>query len=159
MTPAAIDPWHAPSTVLRALGQDTCLRLAEMGTEVSYDAGAAILREGEPTPFLGVVVEGRVGLRLSVPERGDQTVVTIEPGELVGWSAVVPPYRASANAVALEPTRLLAFDAARLRDLLATDREAAAELLPILLATMSDRLMTSWHQLLDLFAGQAAEPW
>jgi CRP-like cAMP-binding protein len=122
-------------------------------------AGEVVLRDGAPTPFLGLVEAGRIGLRLSVPERGNQTVVTIEPGELVGWSAVVPPFRATAEAVALEPTRVLTFEAAALRELLATDAELAAQLLPVLLATLSDRLTSSWQQLLDLFATGSVEPW
>jgi CRP-like cAMP-binding protein len=122
-------------------------------------AGEVVLRDGAPTPFLGLVEDGRIGLRLSVPERGNQTVVTIEPGELVGWSAVVPPFRATAEAVALEPTRVLTFEAAALRELLATDAELAAQLLPVLLATLSDRLTSSWQQLLDLFATGSVEPW
>jgi len=153
------DPWHAPPTALGSLSPGARASLAAIAGHAAFVSGDVVLRDGAPTPFLAVVEEGRVGLRLSVPERGNQTVVTIEPGELVGWSAVVPPYRATAEAVALEPTRLQTFDAARLRELLATDRELAAELLPVLLACVSDRLTTSWQQLLDLFAAGSGDPW
>ena len=34
------------------------------------------------------------GLRVRVPERGPITILTVEPGDVVGWSAVVPPFRA-----------------------------------------------------------------
>jgi CRP/FNR family transcriptional regulator, cyclic AMP receptor protein len=155
----ARDPWHAPSTALGSLSPRVRERLAAIGRHATFATGEVVLRDGVPTPFLGLVEAGRIGLRLSVPERGNQTVVTIEPGELVGWSAVVPPYRATAEAVALEPTGVEIFEADALRQLLAADPEVAAELLPILLACVSDRLTTSWQQLLDLFAGRATEPW
>ncbi|MBI2781356.1 MAG: cyclic nucleotide-binding domain-containing protein [Chloroflexi bacterium] len=135
-------------------------RLAELTRPVAYPAGAVILREGTDTPFLGAILEGRVALRLRVPERGDRvTIVTVEPGELLGWSAVVAPYRATVDAVATEPTRLLAIDAVALRDRLAADCELAAELLPLVLESVSDRLSGSWQQLLDMFGARVHEPW
>jgi CRP/FNR family cyclic AMP-dependent transcriptional regulator len=153
------DPWHAPSSALRTLEAGPRARLEAIAGHAVFTAGEIVLRDGAITPFLGLVEAGRIGLRLSVPERGNQTVVTIEPGELVGWSAVVPPYRATAEAVALEPTRVVIFEAAALRELLATDAELAGQLLPAILATVSDRLTTSWQQLLDLFSTGSPEVW
>ena len=155
----ARDPWHRPPTALRDLTPANRAKLAEIASALVFVTGEVILRDAAPTPFLGLVESGRIGLRLAVPERGNQTVVTIEPGELVGWSALVSPYRATAEAVALEPTTIEAFDSARLRELLATDRELAAELMPIVLSCVSDRLTSSWQQLLDLFSTDASDPW
>ena len=153
------DPWPDAPTALDVLSTSSRERLTAIAGRSAYEAGDVILRDGASTPFLGLVEAGRVGLRLSVPDRGIHTVVTIEPGELVGWSAVVPPYRATAEAVALEPTRLETYDAAALRSLLLTDRDLAAELLPVVLAAVSARLTTSWHQLLDLFGTGTVQPW
>jgi CRP-like cAMP-binding protein len=147
-------------SALDRLSPQVHARLAELTRPVDYAGGALILREGVDTPFLGAILEGRVALRLRVPELGDRlTIVTIEPGELLGWSAVVPPYRATVDAIATEPTRLLAVDAAALRERMATDRELAAELLPLVLESVSDRLSASWQQLLDMFGARGPEPW
>lgn len=135
-------------------------RLAELTRPVAFEPGATVLREGVDTPFLGAIVEGRVALRLRIPEQGDRlTIVTVEPGELLGWSAVVPPYRATVDAVATEPTRILAVDATALRERLATDCELASELLPLVLESVSDRLSASWQQLLDMFGSREGRPW
>ena len=156
-TPPAADPWLLSPNVLDGLAPAVRGRLAGLAERRAFETGATVMAEGAPTPFLGIVLAGRVGLRLVVPERGPQTVVTVEPGELLGWSAVVPPYRASAEALALAPTTLEIVPAARLRDVLARDQELTAQLLPIVLACLSDRLASSWHQLLDLFgAGSGA---
>jgi CRP/FNR family transcriptional regulator, cyclic AMP receptor protein len=135
-------------------------RVVAFATSRTYEAGQAVLREGDDTAFLAVIERGRVALRLRVPELGDRlTIVTVEPGELLGWSAVVPPYRATVDAVATEATRLLAIDAARLRAELAADDALAAAFLPLVLELVSQRLSASWHQLLDMFTTTAAEPW
>ena len=134
--------------------------LAPLCHGIDVAQGAIVLREGADTPFLASIEIGRVALRLRVPERGDRlTILTVEPGELVGWSAVVPPYRATVDAVATAPTRLLAIDAVALRERLAADCELAAELLPLVLGSVSERLTASWQQLLDTFRAGDQEPW
>jgi CRP/FNR family cyclic AMP-dependent transcriptional regulator len=134
-------------------------QLAAIAATCEYEPGAVILREGQPTPSLGVVASGRIALRLQVPARGPYVVVTLEPGDIFGWSALVPPHRATSDAVALTPVRAQVLDAERLRDALRTDPELAAQLLPIVLRCLSDRLTTSWHQLLDLFGMRGVDPW
>ena len=148
------------ASALDRLSPEVQARLAELTHTVEFPSGATVLREGIDTPFLGVILEGRIALRLRVPELGNRlTIVTIEPGELIGWSAVVPPYRATVDALATEPTRVLAVDAAALRTRVATDCELAAELLPLVLESVSQRLSASWQQLLDVFGRGVPEPW
>lgn len=134
--------------------------LAPLCHRIDVAPGAIVLREGVDTPFLAWIETGRVALRLRVPEWGDRlTILTIEPGELLGWSAVVPPYRATVDAIATAPTRLLAIDAVVLRERLAADCELAAELLPLVLESVSERLTGSWQQLLDTFRSGEQAPW
>lgn len=150
---------HVAGSVLDRLPPEVRARLNVLGTMLAYEPGDQIMRAGAPAPFLAVVERGRVALRLRVPERGRVTIVTVEPGELVGWSAVVPPFRATVDAVATTPTRLIAYDAAAVRERLTADCELAANLLPLVLESVSERLSASWDQLLDVFRTQPWEPW
>lgn len=150
----------AAGSVLDHLSGYSRDRLTRISRVERFETGATILEEGAETPFLAVVETGRVALRLRVPEHGDRvTIVTIERGELLGWSAVVAPYRATVDAVATEPTTLRAIDAVELRSALAHDCDLAAELLPVVLESLSTRLTGSWHQLLDMFAIRVPQPW
>ena len=108
---------------------------------------------------LGIVVTGRVALRLRVPERGPTTILTIEPGDVVGWSAVVPPHRASDTAVAMLPTELLLIDAAALRAELAADCELASAVYRSVLEAVARRLTGTRLQLMDLFTTTERDPW
>lgn len=148
------------TTVLERLSPRVLARLSEIARTAEYGPGATVLREGTDTPFLGAIQAGRVALRLRVPELGDRlTIVTCEPGELIGWSAVVAPYRVTVDAIATEPTRIIAFDAAALRERLVADWELASELLPLVLESISVRLSGSWQQLLDMFGPRMPESW
>lgn len=135
-------------------------RLAECATLQEHAAGDTILREGDDTALFAVVSRGRVALRMLVPERGLITILTVEPGDVVGWSALVPPHRSTSTAVAIEPTTLLAFEPRRLRALLETDLPLAATLYPRIMEAIGRRLGATRHQLLDLYAQQADPvPW
>lgn len=135
-------------------------QLADCAALRSYTAGEIILREGEPTDPFGIVASGRVALRLLVPERGEVTIMTVEPGDVVGWSALVPPYRSTSTAVALDPTTLVAFDIGELRRALREDAELAATVYPRLLEAVARRMGATRHQLLDLYSQQAEPvPW
>ena len=97
------------------LPETTRTRLVELAELTSMPAGAIALREGSPVDSLGVVVDGRLAIRLAVPGRGAVTVLTVEPGDCIGWSALVPPFRATSTVVAIEPTTLVSFDGPALR--------------------------------------------
>jgi CRP-like cAMP-binding protein len=126
---------------------------------VAVPAGSVLMREGETNDVMAIVLEGRVSLRMRVPERGQVSIVTIEPGDVVGWSAMVPPYRATSTAVVLADTELAQFDGPRLRELIAANAELGAQLYPVLLKAVARRLEGTRLQLLDLFSQRWVEPW
>ena len=147
-------------TAFDRLGIEAQRALRELGAMRTFERDGVILAEAGETPFLGAVEQGRVALRLRTPELGVRvTIATVEPGDLIGWSALVPPFRATCDAVATEPVVILAFAAEAVRARLATDRNLAAELLPLVLETVARRLTTSWHQLLDMFEPRGRGPW
>jgi CRP/FNR family transcriptional regulator, cyclic AMP receptor protein len=134
-------------------------RLAGLAHTARYTSGEIILREGEATTHLGIVLTGRVALRLRIPERGPVTILTVEPGDIVGWSAIVPPHRATSTVVAVLDTGLALMDGARLRSELAGDAAFAAVFYPRVLRALTRRLEGTRLQLLDLFAAPGLEPW
>jgi CRP-like cAMP-binding protein len=118
-----------------------------------------LVREGETADTLGILLAGRVGLRMRVPERGTVTILTIEPGDVIGWSALVPPHRSTSTAVVLVAGEMAVFEATTLATELASDAELAAQFYPLLLGAVSRRLEATRMQLLDLFTQRWVEPW
>lgn len=135
-------------------------RLAAVAEIRRVDPGAVLLREGTETERFGILLSGLLSLRVAVAGRGRATLMTIEAGEVFGWSALVPPYRATSTVVALEPSEVIVFDAARLRALLREDDALALTIYPRLLQCVSRRLTATRNQLLDLYArDREYEPW
>lgn len=156
---SAVADGLAAAWLTTTLRPEMRLALGELGRLVNVEAGEVLTREGEPNDNVGIVLRGRIGLRLRVPERGTLTILTVEPGDVVGWSALVPPHRASSTAVALVPSELVLFDGAALREALGRDPRLAAEIYPLLLNAVARRLEGTRLQLLDLFSQRWVEPW
>jgi CRP-like cAMP-binding protein len=143
-----------------SLSSQTRERLGAIGELRRVDAGAVLLREGAECDRFGILLDGLLSLRVAVAGRGRATLMTVEPGETFGWSAVVPPYRSTSTVVALQPSEVLVFDAEQLRALLREDDALAATIYPRLLQCVSRRLVATRTQLLDLYAREREyEPW
>ncbi len=128
------------------------VRLVSIARRYQAPAGTTLLAEGQLANELGIVVSGRVSLRTLVPEQGWITILTVEPGDIFGQSAIVSPYRSTSHVVALQPVDVLALDGPALRAMLATDHDVAAVLYPRVLQAMARRLNATRLQMLDLFA-------
>lgn len=126
-------------------------RLLELAVMRRFVTGTEIDREGEPTREFGIIGSGRIALRTFVPERGWVTTLTLEAGDIFGWSSLVPPHRASATALVVETVDAAVFEAAAFRAALAADDALAAEVYPLVLTAVARRLAATRLQLLDLF--------
>ena len=115
-------------------------RLAELSRAFTAEPGQELFREGEESEVLGVVIKGRVALRTHVAERGDLTILTVEPGDIYLWSALVPPYRATSTAVAIEALEAITFEGPALRAALREDAKLAQALYPRVLVAVERRL-------------------
>ena len=133
-------------------------RLASNGTVEDVPEGRVLVREGRPCEALGIVVTGRIGIRLGLPGLEDRTILTIEPGDIFGWSAVVPPSIATSTCTAIAPSQVILFDGVGLGAALATDSELAAVVYQRVLVAVARRLSATRLQLLDLY-GSAGRPW
>ncbi len=89
--------------------------IAGCAKNAGFDAGDRLFKEGDEANSFYLVRHGLIALEQYVPNRGMLTVETIGPGEIAGWSWLVPPYRWQLSARAVEPTRAIELDGACLR--------------------------------------------
>lgn len=121
-------------------------------------AGEQLFHEGDKEEFLYIVVEGRVAIEIYVPSRGHVRVNTAEPMDVVGWSSITPVVRQrTAGARAVLPSRLVAIEAAGLRQLCDADHDLGYIVMRRMANVVASRLMTTRLQLLDMFANPPVE--
>ena len=168
MPPMALpDDWRMTETLCAFLTETwfaadmpeaICERLSAIATLKEYPAGTTVVSEGTACRELGVILSGRIALRLTLPGVGEQTILTIDDGDLFGWSALLPESIATSTGVTLVPTTALVFESEPLMRLLAEDPEVASAIYPRVLVAVTRRLQATRTQLLDLYrAGH--DPW
>jgi CRP-like cAMP-binding protein len=131
-------------------------RLAEIASPASWGPGEVIFREGQRDSRLYVIEEGRVALELAQLGRGRVTIMTIGPGEVLGWSSLYQGRPKTATARTVQPTRAVAFDADRLRALCDTDPRLGYHITRQILSAVAERLQATRLQLLDVFGDPSA---
>ncbi len=117
--------------------------------------GEYLMREGDPADTFYVIRTGRVALEIFVPQRGAVTIETIDDGDLLGWSWLVPPFRVEMDARALGNAHTVAFDAACLRGKADEDPKLGYELMRRFIPVIVERLQATRIRLLDVY-GRAA---
>ena len=133
------------------LHADFCDLVCGCARNVRFEADRYLAREGDSADQLYLLREGRVALEMTAPGRGTITLLTLEAGELVGVSWLIPPYRWTHDARALEPVRAIALDAACLRRKCEEDHDLGYELMKRFVPVLIARLQGSRLQMLDVY--------
>ena len=103
--------------VFNELNQEQLKKIADLCEEVIFGDGDKIITDGEKTDFFFILEEGSVDLRFDIPFRKtskEMTVLTIEPGECFGWSALVPPHQATLSGYSVGKSRAVKIPGAKL---------------------------------------------
>jgi CRP/FNR family cyclic AMP-dependent transcriptional regulator len=135
----------------------TVAKLAGLVSIAEYRAGTVIFAEGAHHPWLALIVVGEVALEMCIPARGCTRILTLGPGDLLAWSALLGEGRMTAGAHALTDTRMLVAPAQAINDLCTNDHAFGYEFFRGVATALSNRLVATRLQLLDLY-GEASTP-
>jgi CRP-like cAMP-binding protein len=124
---------------------------------VRFARGDYLMREGQQANEFFLIRSGRVMISVHGVQYGTLNVQTVEPGEMVGWSWLVPPYRARFDAAAAEETRALRFDGQCLREKCNKEPRLGYELLKRVSTSLADRLESARIQLMDLYGSKQGD--
>lgn len=119
---------------------------------VRFPAGTKLFREGAVIDDIFVVHAGHIRLSMNVPGRGEVPFLTAGPGDLAGWSGLISDGRMTATATTTEDTTVIALSGKRLQELCACDKHLGYVLMKRVAQVLSQRLLATRLQLLDLFS-------
>jgi CRP-like cAMP-binding protein len=125
--------------------------LTGCASNVRFEPGQKIFREGEEANQFYLLREGKLAVELFGAERGALTILTVGPGEVLGWSWLIPPYRWKFDAYALGAARAIALDGKCLREKSEKDHDLGYELLKRIAQVMEERLHATRLQLLNVY--------
>ena len=142
--------------LFRGLERQELALLAGCASNVQFDVGTVLFREGDPADVFYALRHGTVALEMFVPARGAVTIETLEAGEVLGWSWLFPPYRWHFDAKALTAIRATAFDGACLRSKCQEDPELGYDLMSRFAQVLMERLRWTRLRLLDVYGHSTA---
>jgi CRP-like cAMP-binding protein len=122
--------------------------IAGCAGNVHFQPGQVIFREGAQADTFYLVRHGRIQLDMYIAGRGSVAIDTVDPGDLVGWSWLFPPYRWHFDATALTSVRATAFDGACLRAKCVADPALGYPLTSRFAQLIIERLQASQHRLI-----------
>lgn len=125
--------------------------LVGCASNVHFKEGEYLFKEGEAATKFYLIRTGRVALELHAGERGIVRVQTVGPGEILGWSWLISPYRWHFDACAVDDIRAFALDGKCLRTKCEKDRDFGYEMLKRLAQVLESRLSATRLQILDIY--------
>ncbi|MBI4423089.1 MAG: cyclic nucleotide-binding domain-containing protein [Elusimicrobia bacterium] len=127
--------------------------LAACARNVRFPAEGYLMREGAPADCFYLLRRGRVAIEVHRPDGAAIGIQTIDGGDILGWSWLIPPYRWRFDARALDHVTAFVLDGACLREKCERDHELGYELLKRFAGIVTRRLEATRLQLLDLYGG------
>ena len=129
-------------------------KLVKAASLRDFKQAAVVFREGDVAKCVYLVVTGKVSLEICAPGVGCKRILTVGPGELLGWSALLDETRLTATARTIEPTQLVELDADRLLALFDKNPRVGYEFTRRAMQAVSKRLSATRMQLVDVFGSQ-----
>ncbi len=133
------------------LDDDTMTLLAGCARNVHVNTDAYLLHEGDAADDFFVVRRGRVALEVADPAGSPHVLDTVEAGEVLGWSWIIPPYRWFVDARAVEPSSVICLDGACLRGKCEADPALGYMLMKRVAQVMYQRLTAARMRMIDVY--------
>jgi CRP-like cAMP-binding protein len=145
----AFDRIMGEHPLFKDFGREQIKIIQGCASNVRFEAGQFVYREGEEAARFYLLRQGRVSVEAFIVGRGALPIETLSPGDLLGWSWLFPPYKCHFDARALEPVRAIALDGQCLRGKCQADHELGYEFMNRFAGIIARRLQATRMQLLE----------
>jgi len=125
----------------RQLTEEQREQIAEISNSICYPEGHILIEEGERGEILYLLIEGDVNVFYRNPKTGLEKVDTVSSEEVIGCSAVVPPYIYSATEKTLSDVEVLEIKTDALRNLVQEDPDIGLKIQEHIIKKLNDRIL------------------
>lgn len=123
--------------------------LADCATWTRVEAGTIVFQHGEAAQRFFVIRRGRIIVEIPAIEGPSIRVQSLGPGEVLGWSWLLPPYEWSFQARAEEDAELLELDGERVRKRCEAEPSFGYDIIKRFSTLMSTRLEAARRKMMD----------
>jgi CRP-like cAMP-binding protein len=141
----------AESPVFAGLTQEQLEFIVGCAQNVHFEEGQKIAEAGDKADTFYLIRMGEVALDIAVPNKNKVRIDTVEAGQVLGWSWLIPPYEWKYDLTATELVRAVAFDGACLRGKCDAEPALGYELLRRFSQVIAGRLQATRFRLIDIY--------
>jgi CRP-like cAMP-binding protein len=139
------------AALFRPLGRPALERLAAASDRRIVEAGDAVFTEGAKAEKVYLLETGHVAIEIEIGSGYGRTIVhTASAGECFGWSAIIPPFRFTASARAVEHSAVVEVPGAAIEAAFADGPAGGVEVLREFARMISLRLKDTRFQLVNM---------
>ncbi|MCP4250384.1 MAG: cyclic nucleotide-binding domain-containing protein [bacterium] len=131
------------AAIFESISSERIETLCSQGRELAFEAGHVLFERGQDAEELLVLQEGIAELFSPVHIMGATRELTLESkraGDVVAWSALVPPYRFTLSARCAGPCRLISLSREMLHEFFETDPAVGYRFMRNLAGVIGQRL-------------------
>lgn len=150
MTMTNLEPILKQHPFFKDLKKEYLDLIVGCASNVVFKEGEDIMRENEPADKFYLIREGMAAIYIPLHEQHSITIQTLDGGEIIGWSWLMPPYRYRFSCRAINNVRAIALDAKCLREKCEKDHDLGYELLKRLAGVFTQRLEAARQQIISL---------
>jgi len=138
------------ATLMEGMETRHLRKLATIASELMFKKDEIIYQKGEEGQAIYLIESGQVVIETLIPGQGQIIISTLGSGQFFGWSSLFPGERKMAWTRATEATRVIAFNAAKLRDAWQTDHNLEYAIVRRAGRDMTNRIRITRQQLADM---------
>ena len=135
---------------VRDLDDEQLNIMAEKCYPEVFEVGENLTKQGRTQEKIYVIEDGLIGIYLELGPMNQRQLQSASNFEAVGWSAMIPPYRAQTTAKAIETTKVLTFNGKELIGLCETDPKIGCKVHLALASMIATRLKNAFIQLMGV---------
>lgn len=139
----------ADSKFFSAPAEDAIDFLAANATQKQLAGGKILFHHGDPADHFYLMLEGHLSLQISAIEGPELELQDIGPGQVAGWSWLIPPNRWHFQARARTAIDYLEFDGVAVLDHCEAEPEFGYQLVKRFSALMSERLQFARQKMME----------
>ncbi|MCK4573775.1 MAG: cyclic nucleotide-binding domain-containing protein [candidate division Zixibacteria bacterium] len=147
----SLEPYLAEHPFLKGMDRRHIELLVGCASNVRFDEGQYIFREGDESNQFYFIRHGKLALEIFCPHKGGIVVHTRTAGDVLGWSWLLPPHLRHFDCRAVDLTRAIALDGTCLREKCEQDHELGYEIMRRFAHLMESELLELRLQLLDIY--------
>jgi CRP/FNR family transcriptional regulator, cyclic AMP receptor protein len=136
---------------LRGIDPAYLEQITSISEVCEYDSQEILFHEGEEAEYVYLVVSGKIVLELCPSTIFQKNLLSIGPGEMLGWSSFVEQRNYASTGVVVAPTQLIKIDGKHLRAICDKDPEFGYDFMHRIMRALAKRLTITWTQLANVY--------